>query len=250
MNESSTTDSSAATNPYGRLFVISLLLLAAGSGAIALCYFFVDRPVAFYVHDHDLSRPNVFIPMTRFAPAFAIGAPIVLLLGCIRLAFGRPWHWEKVLFIIAINVLVSNEIKEDLKEVFGRTWPATWVDNNPSLLKDGVYGFHPFEGGQAYSSFPSGHTTIVVAVVSILWIVYPWTRLLGVLIFLSEVIGLVGMNYHFVSDVLGGLLLGTLTGMWAVAIAGLKPRVGNCPPTRERIGWAERSDRPPPSKKN
>ena len=68
--------------------------------------------------------------------------------------------------------------KSQLKLVFGRTWPDTFRDNNPSFLHDGVYGFNFFHGGHAYASFPSGHTAVTCAVISVLWIYYPaWRRL-------------------------------------------------------------------------
>ena len=28
-----------------------------------------------------------------------------------------------------------------MKYAFGRLWPETWVDNNPSWIHDGAYGF-------------------------------------------------------------------------------------------------------------
>ena len=31
-----------------------------------------------------------------------------------------------------------------LAYAFGRYWPDTWVHDNPSLIRDGAYGFHPF----------------------------------------------------------------------------------------------------------
>ena len=34
----------------------SLVALAAGAAAVAVCYFFVDRPVAVFVHDRGLPR--------------------------------------------------------------------------------------------------------------------------------------------------------------------------------------------------
>ncbi len=56
--------------------------------------------------------------------------------------------------------------------VFGRDWPETWIDNNPSLIRDGAYGFHPFHGNSAYGSFPSGHTARTLAVAAVVWIAY------------------------------------------------------------------------------
>ena len=42
-----------------------------------------------------------------------------------------------------------------------------------SFIRDGVYGFHPFHGGPAYTAFPSGHIAAICAVVFVLWACYP-----------------------------------------------------------------------------
>ena len=97
--------------------------------------------------------------------------------------------------------------------------------NNPSLIRDGVYGFNPFhEAGIAYTSFPSGHTAAICALTSVLWICYPrfWPLYLALILAVS--IGLVGADYHFLSDVIAGAFVGTSTGWMLVAVwrAGLR----------------------------
>jgi membrane-associated phospholipid phosphatase len=125
---------------------------------------------------------------------------------------------ETVIALDAATLAVAVEVKEQLKYAFGRTWPETWVRNNPSFIKDGVYGFFPFSGGPAYSSFPSGHTTAIAAVISVLWICYPRYRVLYALCVLAVGVGLVGANFHFLSDVIAGGFLGVTTGWLAVSI--------------------------------
>ena len=65
---------------------------------------------------------------------------------------------------------MAETIKNGLKFVFGRTWPETWVNNNPSFIRDGVYGFNWFHGGAGYASFPSGHMSVTCALAAVLWI--------------------------------------------------------------------------------
>jgi membrane-associated phospholipid phosphatase len=110
-----------------------------------------------------------------------------------------------------------------LKFLFGRYWPETWVDDNPSLIGDGAYGFHPFHFGPAYGSFPSGHTARTVAVASVLWAAYPRWRLAWTAVAASVAVGRVGMNYHFVGDTIGGAFLGALTGMYAALFFRVAP---------------------------
>jgi membrane-associated phospholipid phosphatase len=56
-------------------------------------------------------------------------------------------------------------------------------------------------------------------------------RALGVLAFLTIAVSLVGMNYHFVGDVIGGGVVGGLVGVYAAYFGGL---AGGIPHPRER----------------
>ena len=85
--------------------------------------------------------------------------------------------------------------------------------NNPSFIHDSVYGFNFFHGGPGYASFPSGHLSLTCAVMSVLWIAYPKFRALYALVVLAVVVGLVGANYHFLSDIIAGGFVGISTGM-------------------------------------
>jgi len=114
--------------------------------------------------------------------------------------------------LCSLSLIVAELTKAQLKLVFGRTWPDTFRDNNPSFLRDGVYGFNLFHGGHAYASFPSGHTAVTCAVISVLWVYYPAWRWLYVLAVLAVAVGLIGANYHFVSDVIAGGFVGVSTG--------------------------------------
>ena len=109
-------------------------------------------------------------------------------------------------------------IKDQLKFIFGRTWPETWVQDNPSFIRDGVYGFHFMHGGGGYQSFPSGHMAATCAVISVLWVWYPRSRWLGAFAAIAVGAGLVGANYHFLSDVIAGAFVGISTGWLANAI--------------------------------
>jgi membrane-associated phospholipid phosphatase len=107
--------------------------------------------------------------------------------------------------------------------LFGRYWPETWTENNPSLIGDGAYGFHPFHSGPWFGSFPSGHTLRAVSFLSVFWIVYPRWWSFWAAVCLSVIVGLVGMNYHFVGDTVGGAFLGALTGTYTTRFFRLAP---------------------------
>jgi membrane-associated phospholipid phosphatase len=123
-----------------------------------------------------------------------------------------------VLSTCSVSMIVAEATKSQLKYIFGRTWPETFVNNNPSLISNNAYGFNFFHGGPGYASFPSGHMTTICAVASVLWIYYPKFRALYALVVIVVAIGLIGADYHFLSDIIAGSLLGTITGWFAVAL--------------------------------
>ena len=58
------------------------------------------------------------------------------------------------------------------------------------------------------------------AVVSVLWICYPRWRVLYAVAVAVVVVGLIGADYHFLSDIIAGGFIGTTTGWFAVLLAG------------------------------
>jgi membrane-associated phospholipid phosphatase len=80
-------------------------------------------------------------------------------------------------------------IKSVTRVAFGRTWPESWQGDNPSWVRDGVFGFFPFHGGSGFGAFPSGHTTAFGTPVTILWLVWPKLRVVWVLLVAIVVIG-------------------------------------------------------------
>jgi len=182
---------------------------------VALAYFFVDRPVAHLVHDWRLNSYSALQWMTKIPVLFEAAAPILIVAILIALAWRPLPRWSWTLLAAALNLLITLAFAEHAKYLFGRYWPDTWIHNNPSLLGNGEYGFHPFHMGTAYDSFPSGHTARIVAVVSVVWLAYPKGRWLCLVLAAAVMVGLVGMNYHFVGDVIGGAGLGAITGLYA-----------------------------------
>jgi hypothetical protein len=63
-----------------------------------------------------------------------------------------------------------------LKHIFGRAWP------DPGYVQNHLYGFHLLRGETTLGSFPSGTAAISAAIASVLWIVTPRWRVLGLLL--------------------------------------------------------------------
>ena len=212
----------------------AFLVYAVLFASVALAYFFADRQLA------TLLRPHLqgirFFPWLTYAadplaPLSGIGVAVA---AARALARGTILPWEMALLRVGCAILIAWALKEQLKWVFGRTWPETYIRccPNPSYFGDGTYGFFPFRGGQGYASFPSGHTAVVTAFAGAVWIVLPKLRWPGAILALAVAIGLLGANYHWLSDIAAGAILGASTG---IAAAKLGRGPGRNTPHRETV---------------
>jgi membrane-associated phospholipid phosphatase len=194
------------------------LSLAGTAVAASASILWLDRPIALIAREHVAHR-ETFASLT-YVPDLLIPVAVIVFIGMGLYAFtGRPLaRWQTAAVNCSISVIIAEMTKSELKYVFGRTWPDTWVGNNPSFLRDGSYGFNFFHGGAGYASFPSGHTAVTCAIASVLWIYYPRLRPLWALGVLAVAAGLLGANYHFLGDIIAGGFVGTSTGWMTVTL--------------------------------
>lgn len=213
---------------HARNWLVAFLLMVA---AVAASYTWLDRPIALFAH----AQTQQFALFEKLTHIPELITPLVIiafaLLG-LHVLSGRPMsRLQTTAVLVAASLAVATAIKDQLKLIFGRTWPETWVRNNPSFIHDGVYGFNPFQGGSGYASFPSGHTTAICAVMSVLWICYPRYRAAYAVCVAAVAVGLIGADFHFLSDVIAGAYLGTLTG-WLIVVVwdlGYRPMRSSSP---------------------
>jgi membrane-associated phospholipid phosphatase len=202
--------------------------------SIGLCVALVDRSVSTWIHAHlgderfawftgtYNGHPLRLGPFSLMAaPAEAMGSLAFVLFAVLALAAStgrRPTARGQIGLALCLSIFAAIAINSIAKPVFSRTWPESWQGDNPSWIRDGVFGFFPFHGGAAWGSFPSGHTTTIMAPASILWLVWPELRLVWATVVVVVIIGLLGANYHFVSDIIGGLYLGGSIGLGVASL--------------------------------
>jgi membrane-associated phospholipid phosphatase len=175
-------------------------------------YAFVDRPLAIYIHAQDWRRYGWLERSTHLCDALVAMAVVIGLAQVLGLGGRLPGR--RVLNPMALAVALGSFLKEGLKYAFSRAWPETWTHHNPSFIGNQVYGFFWFQPGDAYRSFPSGNATVVFAAVTVLWLAAPRWRWLCMVACVAVCLGLLGMNYHFLSDLIAGGLLGAGCGAW------------------------------------
>ena len=192
--------------------------LLAAVAALLLSLALLDRPLATWTHA-QFHGVALFRELTWIVDPIAPLASLALLCaGVAALAGWRPGPMALALLGAAMATLLAAALKDELKLAFGRTWPETWTDNNPSYIHDGVFAFVWFHGGKGWTSFPSGHTTMMTAPLASLWRAMPAVRWPGLTLTALVVIGLLGADYHWLSDVIGGGLLGTAVGSGVAAL--------------------------------
>ena len=199
------------------------IALLVGTILVVICYFFVDRPTAWFIHDHR-SWP---LELWRWPPLVSEWLKHAVVLAVLPLVLWWAWgpggRLQTTLLAVCATTIITTILKQLMKWTAGRYWPETWNHNNPSLIGSGDYGFHPFHYGQAYDSFPSGHAAVTCAIMAVLWVSYPRWRWLCALSAALICVALVGMNYHFVSDVIAGTIVGSITGVYMARLF----RLGN-----------------------
>jgi len=194
-------------------------ILVAGLGLSALAIVFVDRPASSWSHAH-LRGIAFFDALTHIIDPLRWGAILGLIVAGLAAACGgwRPGEKGMTLIAACLAIIVSYEIKEGLKYACGRTWPETWVANNPSWIGNGSFGFHPFHGREGWFSFPSGHMTQITALVTVLWHRIRPLRWVWATLALLVAIGLFGSDYHFVGDMVAGTFLGAACAKGVLAL--------------------------------
>jgi len=189
---------------------------AIGAIFVTCCYFWIDRPLAFWIHTHQ----SHLLARDDLAPLAGIPNPTVLaslvaflLLGFLHLAKRPLIRVEQVALVSSSSVLIGETIKDVLKWAFGRPSPDLWTMSNSSAIGSQAYQFHWFHGIAPFNSFPSGHMTALTAFIAVLWMHYPRFRVFYAALCLSVAAALIAFNFHFLGDVIAGAMLGTMVGL-------------------------------------
>ena len=134
--------------------------------------------------------------------------------GAIMIPFKKTRKFGMaVLFAVLVGTLLTNLV---MKPLFARPRPYVYYADNPLFMS-----WYEFAGAHVESdkSFPSGHTTAAfelgIAMFLVLNKKYSWVfPVMSVLVGLSRIYLMV----HYVTDVLGGVVVGTFAGIMGFVI--------------------------------
>src|SRR5262249_44575357 len=149
---------------------------------------------------------TVFVWLQRLPVAFPLLSSLILAWCGLWTLMDRPFsRVHSVALTCSISFISTSLINSQLKYAFGRTWLETWIVDNPSLIQNGTFGFNPFPGGGGFASFPSGHAAAICSVMAVLWWSYPRWRPIYVACVAAVAVGLIGADYHFLSDIISAI---------------------------------------------
>jgi membrane-associated phospholipid phosphatase len=201
-----------------RTFKTWLAGLVATVTFVTISFQWFDRPIALLIY-------NIFggwrvstelaVRISKIPLATAI---VFVICGLVAIMGRRFSKRAAAVAMSAVSSLATIIIKDQLKFAFGRTWPDTWGSGIVSFVRDDVYGFHFFQSGKSFESFPSGHAAAAAAVLSVVWILFPELRVICAIGIITVDLGLVALNLHFLSDVVAGSFIGISTGLFTVAL--------------------------------
>jgi hypothetical protein len=128
-------------SPMGRLakWAAALAICVVG---ITAAHLWFDQPVAYFIHDELRAYRTIFDIASRLPKLIGtlVVAGALLLVGraCVKRHLTEP---ETTIVLSALSLALSDIPENWLKFAFGSTWPETWVQDNPSLVRDGVHSF-------------------------------------------------------------------------------------------------------------
>lgn len=155
------------------------------------------RGFFFFITDYGLAEwvlvPTLVIALCAFALS-------LVLAGLRRRA---AWEAGMLAAYLFLAVGAPGLFTNLLKRLIGRARPGIEAAEGP-------FDFHPVFNDWMFQSFPSGHTTTAVAIAFAFG--FLWPRLFPVLFAIGVVVGIsrVPVGMHFPSDVVAGLVVGTV----------------------------------------
>jgi undecaprenyl-diphosphatase len=199
----------ASTPPFPKSAYAGIVVML---GAVIFAMFFLDVPAVAWAHDLPRGLVEVFEQITNAGLSgwyLIPSAVMVLLLAALASPTlpRLPWGVLTALaarfgfFFLAVGVpgLVTTLIKHTL----GRARPYMEPSGHP-------FTFIPFNLDSNYASLPSGHGTTSASVAFAIGALWPRTRPLMGLYVLTIMFSRIVLMSHHPSDVIAGVLVGTL----------------------------------------
>lgn len=186
------------------MLALILIPLCLGTLLIILSYYYLDLRIAHFVYEQQWFKISILKKLVYIPTIIVFIIPFIYLLYVIRFISHKITYFDQALLAMANSTVIAIFLKDFLKVIFGRY-------SVKSLLTTGHYGFY-FLHGSSESAFPSGHAIITFAALISLWLSLPKFRLIYFVIALIMTFDLLGLNAHFLSDIIAAAILAWIIG--------------------------------------
>jgi hypothetical protein len=105
---------------YRKLLWRASTAVALCIGPVLVCYFWIDRPVAFFVYRHHINEFQIFHWLTYPPPEVQTWSPLVLAVLLVRRAWKPFLRWQKVLLVACVSLIVADQFRIGLGDICGR----------------------------------------------------------------------------------------------------------------------------------
>src|SRR6266403_4110920 len=102
---------------YRTLLRRTLITMGVCIAAVLICYFWIDRPVAFFVYRRHINTIHVFRWLTYPPPEVQNWSALVVTILMIRRAWGPFLRWQKVLLVAGLSFIVAYDFRISFGEV-------------------------------------------------------------------------------------------------------------------------------------
>jgi len=167
-----------------------------------LSYLFLDKTLAAYFSTNPQSIEIIFSYITTLGLSQYYLIPSFLLF---LIFIKKNNAISKASLFIFLSVSISGILSIVIKMIFARYRPYMLFGG------DHLYGFSWFDYGYLVNSFPSGHTTTAFSAFVGFCFLFPRYKILFLLLATLIAFSRVVLDVHYLSDVIMGALLGTLT---------------------------------------
>lgn len=182
---------------FERLFKIMVKpwIVVASLGLIIISFLYIDQPITLAAYNANLEARFPWLDfLTTFGNKEVYIIPIGLVIVVSRFVYQNR-YWERRAWFMLICLLFSNLVCLVFKVMMGRARPGL-------LISDHLYGFFGPHLTRLYWSFPSGHTTTVMAIMFGLSALFPRYMLGFILFGFFVAASRVMLLQHYLSDVM------------------------------------------------
>jgi membrane-associated phospholipid phosphatase len=177
-------------------FAVTLFLVVSS-------YYFVDIPVAIFCKQIDQNILHIFDWITEIGVSTWYLVASLFFFVIFRFCRINRVYANRALFIFAA-VALSGIATIAVKLTVARYRPKLFFEK-------GLYGFDFFHVTYEYNSFPSGHVATIFSLAAAMSLFWPKYRVYFFVVAFAVALSRIVLTSHYVSDVIAGALIGTLT---------------------------------------